>query len=89
MAKLIRKLVVENNMRFDDIVSFRAGYWIGIWDFHHDEFVMFAKEDSEFRIVPLPECNDLQGLDNEVYKLSECHIDEVYDECKYEFILKV
>ena len=85
MQKVIRKLVPENNMDFEDICSFETESYIGIWDQKSEDYVVIAKSDCEFWLYPLPPCSDLEELDNKVYDLVEEHIIGVSECLRYTF----
>lgn len=85
MQKVIRKLIPENNMDFEDICSFETESYIGIWNHKIDDYVVFAKSDCEFWLHPLPTCIDLEELDNKIYDLVQEHIIGVSECSSYIF----
>lgn len=85
MQKVIRKLIPENNMDFENICSFETESYIGIWDQRQDNYVVIAKSDCEFWLYSLSPCDDLEDLDNKVYDLVEQHIIGVSECSNYTF----
>ena len=88
MAKLITTIVVENGMDFDEICSFETETCVGIYSHNHNTFIVMEKSSCEFHPCILPVCRDLEELDNEVYKVTDEHILEVYDTSDYIFVLE-
>ena len=87
MVKLIRTLVAENKMRFDEIMSFETKNYVGIWDHLGDSFVLFAKSDAQLDIMHLFDCETLDELDDQVYKLIDERIIGVSDTGCYKFAI--
>lgn len=87
MVKLIRTLAPEDGMKFEDIVSFETKNYVGIWNHTGDSFVLFAKYDCQLDIMRLFDCESLDELDDQVYKLIGERIIGVSDSGSYKFIL--
>lgn len=85
MHKVIRKLTPENNIDFENICSFETDSYIGIWDQANDTYAIMKKSDFEFWLHQLPECTDLEDLDNKVYGLTNEHIIGVSEFSNYTF----
>ena len=83
MVKLIRTLAPENGMHFEDICSFETTNYIGIWNAAADRFALVAKSDIEFHLIHLPQCTDINRLDELVYVKCEEHIVCVSDRSCY------
>ncbi len=86
MAKVITTIVAEE-LDFDDICSFETEHCVGIYSSQHNTFVLIQRSNCEFNFGILPVCLSLKELDDEVYKLCDEHIVEVYDSSAYEFNL--
>lgn len=86
MAKVITTLVADG-IGFDDICSFKTDNFIGIWCHNHERFLLMEKSNLQFRACILPLCNDLEQLDREVYSYCDEHIEEVFENSTYEFVL--
>ena len=87
MIKLIRTLSPENGMNFEDIMSFQTTNYVGIWNHESESFVLMAEQDNYFCVFELHNCNNLDELDNEVYKMCEEHIIGVSSESNYRILL--
>ena len=87
MYKLIRKLVPENNMDIEEICSFKTDSYIGIWNHVSGKFVVFEKENYQMFLYELDDCNDLDELYEEVYKVTSEYITAVSDDSDYTFTL--
>lgn len=88
MEKVIRALKTENDMHFDEILSFTTENYIGIWSGAHNKFALIHRSDCEFDLVFIGNPRDLQALDDAVYDEVEEHIIKVSDRSDYRFILE-
>ena len=77
----------ENDMMFRDICSFETDNYIGIWNHCSDSYVLFAKKDCELHLYELRNCENLDELYEEVYKITEEYITGVSYDSDYTFIL--
>lgn len=87
MEKVVRALRTENNMHFDEVLSFTTESYIGVWSGLHNKFVLICREDVEFNPVLIGNPKDLQELDDAVYEECEEHIIKVSDRAYYKFTL--
>lgn len=87
MVKLVRTLAPENGMHFEDICSFETMGHVGIWDHAAGAFVLLAKTEVEFHPALLPNCSNLDKLDDLVYAECEEHIISVSDRSTYKIVL--
>ena len=87
MVGLIRSLSPKNGMSFEDICSFETENFYGIYNHYGDEFLLFAKEDSEMNLHAIDSCNcrSVDELDAETYAICEEHIIGVSTSQKYKF----
>ena len=83
MINVIRVLAPANGMDFDEIALFETPDFLGIFDGYRNGFDLIAKEDIEWRVVPLPACRSLEELDELVYEECEQHITAVSPRQKY------
>ena len=91
MIKLVRTLTPENGMDFEDILSFETENYIGIWNYGEDRYVLIPRDsdyDPEFYLHTLDECNNLDELDNAVFKICDEHIIGVSENGAYRIVLK-
>lgn len=89
MSKVIRVLSNEENIDYEDILSFTTENFIGFWDYESDgRYILIKKSRSGVYIYPIhAPTNNLDELDSEVYKLCKEHILEVFDHDNYEINL--
>lgn len=88
MKKIVKTLAVEDGMDFYDIQSFETESYIGIW--HNDErFLLIMPSDIEFNTEEIPECNNLDELDDAVYDACGEHILGVSSSGSYTFKLGI
>ena len=88
MKKIIKTLAVEDGMDFYDIQSFRTESYFGIWH-NNESFLLIMPSDIEFNTQEIPECNNLDELDDAVYDACGEHIIEVSSSGCYTFSLIV
>lgn len=87
MVKVVRTLVPEKHIPFEDIISFKTENYTGVWNYANDAYGIFKTFDNEFFFTYLPVCKTLEELDEAVYKECEERILFVSDRCDYEFVL--
>ncbi len=85
MQNVIRKLMPENDMDFEEICSFETLNCIGIWNHNRGRFVVFEQSDLEMWMYEVPEVKNLEELDCEVCKLIDEHIIRVSECSNYTF----
>lgn len=88
MISLIRTLTPANGLEFEEICSFETDGFVGIWNHVSDRFVLVARGSSEFNLMTLPACENLDQLDREVYNLIEEHIIGVSDSSTYNIMIE-
>ena len=84
---MVRTLAPENGMHFEDICSFETMGHVGIWDHEAETFVLLAKMEVEFRPAHLPNCSNLDKLDDLVYAECDEHIISVSGRSIYKIVL--
>lgn len=91
MAKLIRTIVPENGLRYNDLLAFRTRSYVGMWDYHSDRFALIETESAEFNVqfIDTDIAPDFEELDQKVYEMVEEHISEVFDDMNYSIELEV
>lgn len=82
-SKLIHRLSAEDNMDFNEVVSFETDSYIGIWDVYHQEFVIIKNRDTYFEMIPLKCCDNFEELDGAVYEECDEHINFVSNKSSY------
>lgn len=80
MAKVIKTLAVEDGLDFDNITYFETEKYVGVWSFSKSKFILIKRSnDTDFNPMDIDNCTNLQELDDEVFRLCEEHIIEVYN----------
>ena len=87
MISIIRTLVPENGMEFEEICSFETNSFIGIWDHSYDEWILIAKEEAHFESSRIGYVSNLDELDEEVHSTCGEHIEGVSCHNAYKIIL--
>lgn len=90
MAKVIMTIAPEDDMCFDNIMSFKTESYIGLWNNVIDKFVLMNQSiyNGYFEPYTLDEdCENLRDLDEAVYELVDEHITEVFDHSNYKIEL--
>lgn len=85
MQDVIRKLMPENNMPFEEICSFETLNHIGIWNYKSESFIVFEQSGLEMWMYEVSKVETLKELDVEVYELIGEHIIGVSDCSSYTF----
>lgn len=88
MAKVIRKLVVEDNTNFESIGAFKTEHYVGFWEYQTEQFMFFTDEEEKW-VVVIPECADLEELDEKVFEATNEHILEVFNQFEYKIKLEI
>ena len=83
MAKVIVTIAPENDMFFEDILSFETENHIGIWSYEKDCYVLLCKSGKFYEPSYLKKCENLRELNEAVLEECDEHIEEVFDVCNY------
>lgn len=83
MAKVIMTIAPENDMCFEDIMSFKTTNYTGLYATNEDTFILLENSSMYFEPYILKCCDNLKELDDIVF--AECgeHIVEVFDNSNY------
>ena len=88
MAKVIMTIAPEDDMCFEEIMSFKTENYVGIWDRVADQFILMSESAASFEPFYLNGIyDDLKELDDAVYGEVEEHIAEVFDKSNYTITL--
>lgn len=90
MAKVIMTIAPEDDMCFDNIMSFKTESYIGLWNNVADRFMLMNRSiyNGYFEPYILEEnYENLRDLDEAVYELVDEHITEVFDHSNYKIEL--
>lgn len=87
MIQLRRVLAPIDGTSFDDIRSFTTEEYYGLYDFGCNQWIIFAKSDSEFSSERLGSPDTLEELDEKVYEATAEHILSVSEDQHYNFVL--
>ena len=87
MIQLRRVLAPIDDTSFDDIRSFTTEEYYGLYDFGCDQWIIFAKADSEFSSERLGSPDTLEELDEKVCEVTGEHILSVSEDQRYCFVL--
>ena len=90
MAKVIMTIAPEDDMCFDNIMSFKTESYIGLWNNVADRFMLMNRSvySGYFEPYILEEnYENLRDLDEAVYELVDEHITEVFDHSNYKIEL--
>lgn len=87
MIQLKRVLAPIDGTSFDDIRSFTTEEFYGLYDYGCNQWIIFAKADSEFSSEHLGSPDTLEELDEKVHEATGEHILSVSEDQRYMFTL--
>ena len=91
MAKVIKTIVAEDGMSYNNIMAFKTPSYVGMWDQRSQRFAVIETKCSEFLVefIDIDVADTLEKLDNEVYEITNENILEVFDYAQYHLELEV
>lgn len=88
MIKVIHTIAPEEDMLFDDILSFETDNYVGMFDYQSHEWIMMERDSDILYLKRINCCVDnLAQLDKIVYDIVEEHIVSVSDSSAYCFAI--
>lgn len=87
MIPVVVKPVLEKDIPFNHIVSFKTEGHIGIWCSSFNEWLLVLENDVEFYPELIDDVDSLEKLDKAVYDICDEHIESVSEYAAYKLTL--